>query len=232
MNAGDTVNLLLVEDDAKVALSLRQGLQENSFAVVLARSAGEAEERIAQHAFQVMVLDLGLPDRDGIELLKELRRSGQRMPVLILSARDAVDERVLGLEAGADDYLAKPFAYSELLARLRALSRRTETRAGNVLRVLDLEMDLLDRSARRKENVLNLTPREFDVLAYLAHQPGMIVSRDTLMREVWKIHSRASSMDNVIDVLMARLREKVDKGRDIHLLLTVRGVGYKLRTAP
>jgi DNA-binding response OmpR family regulator len=221
--------LLLVEDGEKLATTLRRGFIEQGFAVTLAASARVAREILQCDRFDVMVLDLGLPDQDGIDLLQSLRQSGFVAPVLILTARDRVDERILGLDAGGDDYLSKPFAFSELLARIRALLRRSEQTMLPILRVGDLTVDLLNRQALRGAQALQLTPREFDVLAYLAHQAGSPVARDTLSRDIWKIKSRATSMDNVIDVLMARLREKVDKGFQQRLLTTVRGVGYKLQ---
>ena len=225
-------DILLVEDDGKLAAALQQGLEETGFQVTVARTIGRATEACAGGSFNAIVLDLGLPDGDGIDWLRGIRRDGVRSPVLILTARDSVDDRVLGLDSGADDYLAKPFAFNELLARLRALLRRTETPASNILQVGDLTVDLLNRTAQRGTVRLDLTPREFDVLAYLTSQAGLTVARDTLMRTVWKVQSRASSMDNVIDVLMARLREKVDKGFDRRLLFTVRGVGFKLQAEP
>ncbi len=225
------MDVLLIEDDAKVARSLRVGLTEQGYDVTLAPTCAEAETLLSKRTYSLIVLDLGLPDRDGIELLRDLRSRGTHVPVLVLTARDAVQDRVLGLEAGADDYLAKPFAFSELLARMRALSRRAGTGEPSLLQVGDLTMNLLNRTAERAGRTLNLSPLEFDVLAYLAHKPGLTISRNTLMRDVWKIESRATSMDNVIDVLMTRLREKVDKGYDQRLLHTVRGVGYRLEAS-
>jgi DNA-binding response OmpR family regulator len=221
--------LLLVEDDQKLATTLRRGFSEQGIVVTVANCAEAARGALERERFDVVVLDLGLPDQDGIDLLQSLRQSGFSAPVLILTARDRVDERILGLDAGGDDYLSKPFAFSELLARIRALLRRSEKAALPVLQVGDLTVDLLNREARRAGKDLQLTPREFDVLAYLAHHAGSPVARDTLSRDIWKIKSRATSMDNVIDVLMARLREKVDKDFDQRLLTTVRGVGYKLQ---
>ena len=221
--------LLLVEDDQKLATTLRRGFSEQGIVVTVANCAEAARGALERERFDVVVLDLGLPDQDGIDLLQSLRQGGFSAPVLILTARDRVDERILGLDAGGDDYLSKPFAFSELLARIRALLRRSEKAALPVLQVGDLTVDLLNREARRAGKDLQLTPREFDVLAYLAHHAGSPVARDTLSRDIWKIKSRATSMDNVIDVLMARLREKVDKGFDQRLLTTVRGVGYKLQ---
>ncbi len=229
MTADPSTHILLIEDDAKVALSLRKGLLEAGFVITTARTAADADTLLTEQSFQLVLLDLGLPDRDGIDLLRQWRDQGARTPVLILTARDAVDDRVRGLDTGADDYLAKPFAFNELLARIRALCRRSGRNPENILSVGPLRIDLLNRRVQRGENELELTPREFDVLAYLASQAGATVSRDTLTRDVWNIQRRSSSMDNVIDVLIARLREKLEKGFDQPLLHTIRGVGYKLK---
>jgi two-component system copper resistance phosphate regulon response regulator CusR len=219
------IHLLLVEDDPKLATTLRTGLEEDGFDVSVAHSCRAADHILSAKAASVIILDLGLPDRDGIDWLKEIRTRGATTPVLILTARDTVDQRVLGLDAGGDDYLAKPFAFSEMLARLRAITRRTATPA-NTLCVGDLTIDLVGRQARRGTCLIDLSPLEFDVLTHLAHKAGSPVSRDTLIRDVWKIHHRATSMDNVIDVLMVRLREKVDKPFPNPLIKTIRGVGY------
>ncbi|HMP73063.1 MAG TPA: response regulator transcription factor [Kiritimatiellia bacterium] len=223
--------LLLVEDDPRIAASLRAGLEEEGFRVAVAPSCREADRILGEGSVSAIILDLGLPDRDGIEWLQELRQNGGSLPVLILTARDAIEQRVLGLEAGGDDYLAKPFAFSELVARIKAITRRTAAVA-NLIAVGDLTIDLVNRGARRSGLSLDLSPREFDVLAHLAHKAGTTVSRDTLMRDVWKINQRATSMDNVIDVLMVRLREKVDKPFSAPLIHTIRGVGYRLLARP
>ncbi len=225
---GAQFNLLLVEDDQALAATLRAGLEESGFVTHLARTCRQAEEAVHQREMSVVILDLGLPDGDGMDWLQTVRSRGIAIPVLILTARDAVDDRVMGLDAGADDYLAKPFAFSELLARLRALTRRSQV-SGSVLAVGDLTIDLLGRQAQRGCVVLDLSPLEFDVLTHLAHKAGTPVSRDTLMREVWKIEQRATSMDNVIDVLLVRLREKVDKPFPFPLIRTIRGVGFQLQ---
>lgn len=220
--------VLLVEDDVALAATVRAGLKEEGFWVIPVSTCRQADEALQQGTVAVVILDLGLPDRDGIDWLQEVRRSGVAIPVLILTARDAVNERVIGLDSGGDDYLAKPFAFSELLARLRALTRRRQL-VGNVLTVGDLTIDLLSRKAHRCGVFLDLSPLEFHVLAYLAHQAGTPVSRDTLMRDVWKIKRRATSMDNVIDVLLVRLREKVDKPFRQPMIHTIRGVGFQLQ---
>jgi two-component system, OmpR family, copper resistance phosphate regulon response regulator CusR len=222
-------NVLLVEDDAPLAASLLQGLKENDFPAVWAASIRLARECLPQEAFDIIILDLGLPDGDGIDLLHEIRQSRPKAPILILTARDEVSDRVKGLDAGADDYLTKPFAFSELVARLRALCRRGETIAEPVttLAVGNLSIDLLQRRVQRGGTEIILSPLEFDVLVFLVNKAGTTVSRETLTREVWKITSRASPMNNVIDVLMTRLREKVDRDFACPLLRTIRGVGYK-----
>lgn len=221
-------DVLLVEDNLALAATLKSGLEEDGFRVHLAHACRQADEALRQSVITVVILDLGLPDGDGILWLQAARSRGITIPVLILTARDSVDERVLGLDAGGDDYLAKPFAFSELVARLRVLTRRGQA-SGSILAVGDLTIDLLGRRAQRDGVVLDLSPLEFDVLTHLAHKAGTPVSRDTLMREVWKIEQRATSMDNVIDVLLVRLREKVDKPFPCPLIRTIRGVGFQLQ---
>jgi two-component system copper resistance phosphate regulon response regulator CusR len=170
-----------------------------------------------------------LPGRDGIEILRTLRTRGAKPPVLLLTARDAVEDRVLGLDSGADDYLVKPFAFAELLARMRALLRRAGK--DEVLRKQagDLVLDLQSRRARRAGQEIELTPREFDLLACLMRYEGQVVTRQMLAREVWREINRATPLDNVIDVHLAHLRKKVDEGRPARLIQTVRGVGFMLR---
>ena len=217
-----------------MAHSLLQGLNECHFPATAVHTLQAAKQSLMQERFHITILDLGLPDGDGIELLQWLRKIHPHVPVLILTARDEVHDRVTGLDAGADDYLTKPFAFSELVARLRALSRRgdVQNEQANTLCVADLTIDLLQRRVQRKGTELLLSPLEFDALALLASKAGTTVSRDTLMREVWKIGSRASPMNNVIDVLMTRLREKVDKDFEAPLLHTIRGIGYRCEGKP
>lgn len=224
----DQFDVLLVEDDHALAATLQSGLEEGGFRTHLAQTCRQADETLQHSVIAVVILDLGLPDGDGIHWLQAARSRGVSIPVLILTARDAIDECVRGLDAGGDDYLAKPFAFSELMARLRALTRRSHS-GGTVLTVGDLTIDLLCHQAERGGVVLDLSPLEFDVLTHLAHKAGTPVSRDTLMREVWKIEQRATSMDNVIDVLLVRLREKVDKPFSHPLIRTIRGVGFQLQ---
>jgi two-component system copper resistance phosphate regulon response regulator CusR len=177
----------------------------------------------------MLILDVMLPQRNGLEILTSLRQRGIRMPVLLLTARDTIEDRVVGLDAGADDYLIKPFAFPELLARVRALLRRG--RGTEVVRfsVADLELDIAGRTVRRGGIPLDLTSREFELLEYLLRHVGRLVSREMLARDVWKEPSRAASLDNVIDVHMARVRKKVDIDARVKLIHTVRGVGFVLR---
>ena len=221
--------VLVVEDDPHVADSLVRGLREAGFAVVAVDLLAAADEHLAQGTPALVVLDLNLPDGDGRAWLRRVRQEGHRMPVVILTARDTVLERVAGLEEGADDYLTKPFAFAELLARIRA-RLRTATQQGeeDVLRIGDLEIDRLHRQVRRAGRLVELTAREFDVLALLAQWRGQPVSRDLLAREVWKVNRRLTPLDNVIDVHLSHLRDKIDRDHPAKLLQTVRGVGFRL----
>ncbi len=221
--------VLLVEDDDSIRQSVRNGLMEQEFEVLCAGSLAEARVELEQHAVDLMVLDLGLPDGDGFDFLRRQRAVGRALPVILLTARDQVADKVRGLDLGADDYLVKPFDFNELSARIRAHLRRSATQAGPTIRVTDMEIDLRTRMVRRAAEEISCTPREFDVLVYLATHAGQPVSRDVLTREVWKVRSRMTSMDNVIDVLMSRLRDKVDGDRPDKLLRTVRGLGFMLR---
>lgn len=221
--------LLVIEDDPRVAGSLARGLREAGFEVRIAGRLAEASAAMAAAPPALLVLDLSLPDGDGLQWLRRCRREGHRQPVIILTARDAVEDRVTGLEEGADDYLSKPFSFAELLARVRArLRTATREAAPDVLRVVDLEVDRLRREVRRAGQLIELTAREFDVLAFLAQWGGHPVSRDMLAREVWKVNRRLTPMDNVIDVHLSHLREKIDRAHATKLIRTVRGVGFML----
>ncbi|MCG3147820.1 MAG: Transcriptional regulatory protein CusR [Verrucomicrobiae bacterium] len=222
------MSILVVEDDAALARSLTRGLREAGFTVNHAGTGRLARSLLAQPDLQLVLLDLGLPDDDGLKLLAELRRTQPAVPVLITTARGRVEERIVGLDAGADDYLVKPYAFGELLARIQALLRRS-TGAQPVQQTLaDLTLDLRTRTVQRGAEAIELTPREFDLLRYLLEHRGQTVSREMLAREVWQVRSRFTSMDNVIDVHISRLRDKIDKGRAGSLLHTVRGVGFVL----
>lgn len=235
MKEGSSISageLLVVEDDLRVAESLARGLREAGFAVAVAGDLAAADAELAKGTPALVVLDLNLPDGDGRIWLRRVRNAGFRMPVVILTARDTLPERVAGLEDGADDYLTKPFAFAELLARVRArLRTAVRQSAGDVLRIGDLEIDRLNRIVRRGARPVELTAREFDVLALLAQWRGQPVSRDLLAREVWKVNRRLTPLDNVIDVHLSRLREKIDAERADKLIRTVRGVGFMLAGA-
>jgi two-component system, OmpR family, copper resistance phosphate regulon response regulator CusR len=177
----------------------------------------------------VLVLDLGLPGRDGIEVLRTLRQKGSTTPVLVLTARDTIEDRVLGLDVGADDYLVKPFAFPELLARIRALVRRGRASDGLRLTLADLELDLATRRVWRGGQTIDLTAREFELLEYLVRQQGHLVSREMVARDVWQEPARATTLDNVIDVHLARVRKKIDVDHQPKLIHTVRGVGFVAR---
>jgi two-component system, OmpR family, copper resistance phosphate regulon response regulator CusR len=222
------LNMLIVEDDPKVASVLRKGLHELDISASIARNGRDALEQIESAPLDMVLLDLGLPDMDGREVLAEIRKRRPNMPVMIVTARDELSDRVAGLDAGADDYLVKPFAFSELLARVRALQRRSRGSESQELRVGELVLDLLNRRVQRAGQPVELTPREFDLLAYLMRNSGQTVSRDMLARDVWKITSRVTSMDNVLDVHMAHLREKIDRPFPTKMLQTIRGVGFVL----
>jgi len=223
------MRLLIVEDEPKVARALREGLAAEHFDVVTARTGEEGFFEASAATFDVILLDLMLPKVDGLDVLKTLRARGITTPVLVLTARDTVEDRVLGLESGADDYLVKPFAFAELLARIRALLRRGRPEQVLRLKAADLEMDLLTRQVTRGGRALELTPREFELLEYLLRHEGHPVSRAMLARDVWKEVARATPIDNVIDVQMTRLRRKVDAEGCARLIHTVRGVGFVLR---
>jgi DNA-binding response OmpR family regulator len=219
--------ILVIEDERKVLRSLERGLRGEGYDVVAAATGEEGFQQAAAQPFDCVVLDLLLPGRDGLQVLADLRQTRNKVPVLILTARDAVEDRVIGLDAGADDYLVKPFAFAELLARLRVLLRRERDGRETVLRADDLEVDLLNRRATRAGQELPLTQREFEVLAYLLRHKDQIVTRDMLGREVWKEPNY--SLTNVIDAYISLLRRKVEKPGQKPLIHTYRGVGYSLR---
>jgi DNA-binding response OmpR family regulator len=222
------VRILVVEDERKVAEALREGLAAERFEVCVASTGEEGFFLANEQSFDLVLLDLMLPRRDGIDVLTTLRKRGIQTPVLILTAKDAVEDRVYGLDKGADDYLVKPFAFSEVLARIRALLRRGRGETAARLTCEDLEIDLLAHKASRAARLLDLTPKEFDVLEYLVRNRGQAVAREMLARDVWHVTARATPLDNVIDVTIARLRRKVDDPFDAKLLHTVRGVGFLL----
>jgi len=223
------VRVLIVEDERKLAQVLASALKGEHYDVVVASTGEDGFFHANAEAFDLVVLDVMLPGRSGFEILQTLRQRHIDTPVLILTARDGVDDRVHGLDLGADDYLVKPFALPELLARIRALLRRGRPSEAFRLKVADLEMDLVARRAVRGGRLLELTTREFELLEYLLRHQGHLVSREMLAREVWKEPRRATPLDNVIDVQMTRLRKKVDADTADRLIHTVRGVGFVLR---
>ena len=223
------MKVLVVEDEPKLAQALKDGLQADDLSVALACTGEEGFFLVETEHFDLVVLDVMLPGRSGLEILRVMRERGIKTPVLILTARDSIEDRVLGLDAGADDYLVKPFAFPELLARIRALSRRGAPNVLSRLRLADLEMDVAGRLVMRGGQVLDLTPREFDLLEYLLRNQGHVVSREMLARDVWREAGRQTPLDNVIDVQVARLRGKVDERFDKKLVHTVRGVGFVMR---
>ena len=221
--------VLVVEDEQKVAHALREGLEGEGYRVALEHTGEGAFFRATTETFDVILLDVMLPGRDGLEILTRLRERGLKTPVLVLTARDTLDDRVKGLDSGADDYLVKPFAFAELLARIRALLRRG--RGGDALRLTagDLEMDIVTRKVTRGGRLVELTAREFELLQYLLRHERQVVSRDTLVHDVWNEPVRSAPLDNVIDVHIARLRRKLDVDHPVKLIHTVRGVGFMLR---
>jgi len=225
----DFVRILVVEDEPKLSAALKEGLQEEGYSVSVAKTGEEGFYLIYSERFDLAVLDVMLPGRSGLEVLGRLRQNGIRIPVLLLTARDSIDDRVKGLDTGADDYLVKPFAFPELLARMRALLRRGAPDKPERLTLADLVLDTHSHTVSRAGVPLDLTAREFDLLEYLLRNQGSVVSREMLARDVWKETARATPIDNVIDVHIARLRRKLDDGFDGKLLHTVRGVGFTLR---
>ena len=219
---------LIVEDDATIADFVAKGLRESGFVVEVARDGNRGLQRALSEPFDVAVVDVMLPGRDGLSIVDTLRSRGIRTPVLILSARRSVDDRVRGLQAGSDDYLTKPFAFAELLARVQALVRRASgTAEPTRLTVGDLTLDLLTRAVERRGQRLDLRPREFSLLEYLMRHPGRVLSKTMILSHVWGYSFDPGT--NVVDVLVSRLREKLDRPFETPLLHTVRGVGYVLR---
>jgi two-component system OmpR family response regulator len=222
------MRVLIVEDDATIADFVAKGLAENGYAVDIAADGQQGVELAASGAYDVAIVDLMLPKLDGLALIDRIRSRGIRTPVLILSARRTVDDRVRGLQAGGDDYLTKPFAFAELLARVQALIRRaTGATEPARLSVRDLTLDLLTRRTERAGRVLDLRPREFALLEYLMRNPGRVLSKTMILSHVWGYNFNPGT--NVVDVLVSRLRDKIDRDFDPKLLHTVRGVGYVLK---
>ncbi|MCB9852087.1 MAG: response regulator transcription factor [Phycisphaerales bacterium] len=218
---------LIIEDDRGVASFLERGLRENGFGVDVSFDGDSGYAVAARNEHDIIVLDLMLPGRDGFSILRDIRRSGQTTPVICLTARDAVDDRVTGLDFGADDYLVKPFSFAELLARIRALMRRGTLLADNPIQIGDLSIDIVTRQVQRAGRRIDLSAREFSLLEYLARHAGQVVSRTMLLEKVWDMNRDPQT--NVVDVHINRLRKKVDHGFSQALIHTMRGVGYVMR---
>jgi len=222
------MRILIIEDERKVADALKEGLGHEGYQVDIAYSGEDGFYLLSTQSYDLLLLDLMLPGRDGLEILKTIRKKEMIFPVLVLTARDAVEDRVKGLDSGADDYLVKPFALAELLARIRVLLRRGRNEKTLRLLLADLEMDLVTRKVKRASTEISLTAREFDLLELLLRQRGQIVSREMIAKEVWQGTDRVTPIDNLIDVHIARLRHKIDEPFNKKLIHTIRGVGFVL----
>jgi two-component system copper resistance phosphate regulon response regulator CusR len=220
------VKVLVVEDEPKSAAYLSKGLGESGFVVDVAHDGEDGLSLARSGGYELIVLDVMLPRRDGLSVLAELRRGGAQTPVILLTARDRVQDRVLGLDQGADDYLVKPFAFAELLARIRTVLRRTATRRPELIRIADLEIDVARQRVSRSERRIDLTAKEFLLLSLLARRAGEPLSRTLIAQEVWDMNFDPGT--NVVDVHVRRLRAKVDEPFERKLIHTVRGVGYVL----
>jgi len=220
------MRILLVEDEERIAAFIRKGLKEELYTVDVARDGSEALDIADAGEYDLIILDLRLPVRDGISVCRELRAQGNTTPILMLTARDTIDDRVRGLDAGADDYLVKPFAFQELLARLRALARRPPVVQDLTLRMANLTLDTRTHQARRDAQLIELSAREYCLLELLMRQPGQVLTRTQIAEQIWGYDFDANS--NVVDVYIRYLRRKVDDPFEPKLIQTVRGVGYKL----
>jgi two-component system copper resistance phosphate regulon response regulator CusR len=221
------MKILIIEDDPTVGQYVKRGLEEQRWGVDLVTHGEEGEQRASSEAYDLVVLDMRLPGRSGMQVLHNLRARGFERPVLVLTAQDAVDAKVQALRAGADDYVTKPFALEELLARVEALSRRPQTIAAPVLRVADLELDKATRQVTRGGEPIDLTPKEYSVLEYLMRHTGRVMSRTLITEYAWDYHFDPGT--NIVDVVINHLRKKIDAGHPRKLIHTVRGVGYVIR---
>jgi two-component system copper resistance phosphate regulon response regulator CusR len=221
------MKILVIEDDPTVGQFVKRGLEEQRWGVELVSDGEEGEQRAASGAFDLVILDMRLPGKSGLDVLTALRGRGFERPVLVLTAQDAVDAKVSTLRAGADDYVTKPFAFEELLARVEALARRPRAIASPVLRVADLELDQTAREVRRGGELIELTPKEFTVLEYLMRHQGRVMSRTLITEYAWGYHFDPGT--NIVDVVINHLRKKIDARHERKLLTTVRGVGYVIK---
>jgi two-component system, OmpR family, copper resistance phosphate regulon response regulator CusR len=224
-----TLRILVVEDERKVAQALKSGLETEGYEAVLAETGEEGFFLASGQGFDIVVLDVMLPGRNGLEILSMMRKRGIQSPVVLLTAKDAIEDRIVGLDSGADDYVVKPFAFAELLARIRALLRRGRLDQVVKLKLADLDLDVVLHRATRAGQVLQLTVRELELLEYLLRNQGNIVSREMLARDVWRETGRVTSFNNVVEVHIGRLRKKLDDPFMGKLLHTVRGLGYVLK---
>lgn len=222
------MRVLLVEDEPGIAQFISQGLRETGYAVDIAQDGEKGREYISSAEYDIIILDIMLPNIDGLNLLGEFRKQKIKTPILLLTARDTVEDRVRGLDRGADDYLVKPFAFSELLARLRALQRRPPLQFNAILQVDDLTMDVVKREVQRAGRLIELSPLEFKLLEYLLRNSNSVLTRTQIGEHIWDFDFYSDS--NVVDVYVGYLRRKIDRGFDQPLLYTVRGVGYCLRS--
>lgn len=220
------MRILVAEDDSPLAAFLRKGLEAEHYAVDVVADGEQAQFMAEEYDFDLLILDLNLPQIDGLEVLKNLRGKKPGLPVLVLTARSRIEDRVKGLDLGADDYLTKPFSFTELSARVRALLRRGGQVAGSVFRVEDLEMNRVERTIKRAGKRIELTPKEFALLEYLMRNAGRRVTRNMIIEHVWNLSF--DTMTNVVDVYINYLRKKVDEGFEPKLIRTIRGVGYQL----
>lgn len=218
------MRLLIIEDEDKTAAYLAKGLGENGFIVDVSHDGQDGLFQATQHHYDIIIVDVMLPKLSGWEIVKEIRRVQSDVRILFLTARDSIEDKVKGLELGADDYLIKPFAFSELLARIRTLLRRGSTQQSEHITIADLSIDLLKHKATRGSQRLDLSPKEFALLVFLAQHPGEVLSRTLIAERVWDIHFDCDT--NIIDVAIRRLRQKIDDGFDVKLIHTVRGIGY------
>ncbi len=221
------MKLLVIEDEKKIANLLQKGLKEHGYVVEVCYDGNEGLERASGHPYDAIILDIMLPGRDGLSLLRTLRERKITTPVMILTARGEVTERVEGLNIGADDYMAKPFAMDELVARLRALLRRVTGETISLYKVGDLAMNLVSREVTRGKRKIDLTAREFRLLEYLMRSPGQVMTRTQIIERVWEYHFDPGT--NLVDVYIQRLRRKIDDGEDLKMIQTVRGVGYCIK---
>lgn len=219
------MKVLIIEDNPKMAAGIQRGLQENGYSADVCHTGFEGEEQAANGEYDAVILDLMLPDRDGVEVCRNLRRRSISAPVLMLTALSGTDDKVSGLDAGADDYLTKPFEFEELLARMRALLRRGEATEGRTLRCSGLELDLYSRRATRDDESVELSNKEFALLEYLMRNENRVLSRAQIADKVWNTNFEPGS--NVIDVYISSLRKKVDRGFERELIHTVKGAGYR-----